>query len=315
MMDINNGRSDNDTNNYSFIPSQQKVVGSSPFIDFHHNQSLFQQQQQHMMSVNTSLQKERASMPDVFAPQHPTVTNDDYLQQHHHHQHQEQTGVSWNQHGLLSRRPVCNSPIKEEDDVLNQDLTKYNYMVQSNNYCTPPSDFNQSILSSSTSSPLKKHAKKRSIIEEVLHQDVSYAMPSVVPSVSEPIPTTSNWMQHHRKRTKSIRENNPHQEPVESISSSSTGSNNLDDVQHHHLMDEKYMINDVVPGSSCDNNEFEMTNGNNQLLAAMPRRQKLRYEGDNYTPKWVRYTGHLKEGYCDSCNPGKWLQLKNSAYW
>ncbi|KAI9268440.1 hypothetical protein EDC94DRAFT_514494 [Helicostylum pulchrum] len=140
-------------------------------------------------------------------------------------------------------------------------------------------------------------------------------MPSVVPSVSEPIPTTSNWMQHHRKRTKSIRENNSHQEPVESMSSLSTGSNNLDDVQHHHLMDEKYMINDVVPGSSCDNNEFEMTNGNNQLLAAMPRRQKLRYEGDNYTPKWVRYTGHLKEGYCDSCNPGKWLQLKNSAYW
>ncbi|KAI8365224.1 uncharacterized protein BYT42DRAFT_589230 [Radiomyces spectabilis] len=49
---------------------------------------------------------------------------------------------------------------------------------------------------------------------------------------------------------------------------------------------------------------------------AVPRRQKLRYEGDNYTPKWVRYTGHRKEGYCDSCEPGgKWLQLKNSAYW
>ncbi|KAI8369849.1 hypothetical protein EDC96DRAFT_440486 [Choanephora cucurbitarum] len=47
----------------------------------------------------------------------------------------------------------------------------------------------------------------------------------------------------------------------------------------------------------------------------MPRRQKLRYEGDYYTPKWVRFTGHLKEGYCDSCHPGKWLQLKNSAYW
>ncbi|KAG1062093.1 hypothetical protein G6F42_027500 [Rhizopus arrhizus] len=58
------------------------------------------------------------------------------------------------------------------------------------------------------------------------------------------------------------------------------------------------------------------TNDNsNQLLAAMPRRQKLRYDGDNYTPKWVRFTGHLKEGYCDSCQPGKWLQLKNSAYW
>ncbi|GAA5801894.1 hypothetical protein HPULCUR_007352 [Helicostylum pulchrum] len=48
---------------------------------------------------------------------------------------------------------------------------------------------------------------------------------------------------------------------------------------------------------------------------AIPRRQKLRYQGDEYTPKWVRYTGQLKEGYCDTCKPGKWLQLKNSAYW
>ncbi|KAI8137875.1 hypothetical protein BJV82DRAFT_674318 [Fennellomyces sp. T-0311] len=52
-----------------------------------------------------------------------------------------------------------------------------------------------------------------------------------------------------------------------------------------------------------------------QNPSAVPRRQKLRYEGDEYTPKWVRYTGQLKEGYCDSCKPGKWLQLKNSAYW
>lgn len=48
---------------------------------------------------------------------------------------------------------------------------------------------------------------------------------------------------------------------------------------------------------------------------AIPRRQKLRFDGDEYTPKWVRYTGQLKEGYCDTCKPGKWLQLKNSAFW
>ncbi|ORZ03744.1 hypothetical protein BCR43DRAFT_431220, partial [Syncephalastrum racemosum] len=48
---------------------------------------------------------------------------------------------------------------------------------------------------------------------------------------------------------------------------------------------------------------------------AMPRPQKPRYPGDEYSPQWVRYSGHLKEGYCDSCVPGKWLQLKNSAYW
>lgn len=48
---------------------------------------------------------------------------------------------------------------------------------------------------------------------------------------------------------------------------------------------------------------------------AIPRRQKTKYKDDEYTPKWVRYTGQLKEGYCDTCQPGKWLQLKNSAYW
>ncbi|KAJ8662637.1 hypothetical protein O0I10_001600 [Lichtheimia ornata] len=36
---------------------------------------------------------------------------------------------------------------------------------------------------------------------------------------------------------------------------------------------------------------------------------------DHYTPRWVRYTGHRKEGFCESCKPGRWLQLKNSAYW
>ncbi|CAO3645309.1 unnamed protein product [Cunninghamella blakesleeana] len=48
---------------------------------------------------------------------------------------------------------------------------------------------------------------------------------------------------------------------------------------------------------------------------ARPRRQKLRFEGDMYTPKWVRFNGQAKEGLCDTCQPGRWLQLKNSAYW
>ncbi|KAL6624278.1 hypothetical protein U3516DRAFT_624593 [Neocallimastix sp. 'constans'] len=45
------------------------------------------------------------------------------------------------------------------------------------------------------------------------------------------------------------------------------------------------------------------------------RQQKVRFEGDMYTPKLVRYSGNTKEGFCDQCNPGRWLQLKNSAYW
>ncbi|KAJ1933426.1 hypothetical protein FBU59_006034 [Linderina macrospora] len=48
---------------------------------------------------------------------------------------------------------------------------------------------------------------------------------------------------------------------------------------------------------------------------ARPRRQKLRFHDDLYTPMWVRNNGQQKEGFCDTCTPGKWLQLKNSAYW
>lgn len=48
---------------------------------------------------------------------------------------------------------------------------------------------------------------------------------------------------------------------------------------------------------------------------ARPRKQKLRFPDDQYTPRWVRYNGQAKEGLCDTCKPGKWLQLKNSAYW
>ncbi|KAJ1877492.1 hypothetical protein LPJ71_011227, partial [Coemansia sp. S17] len=48
---------------------------------------------------------------------------------------------------------------------------------------------------------------------------------------------------------------------------------------------------------------------------ARPRRQKVRFSDDMYTPMWVRNNGQQKEGFCDTCVPGKWLQLKNSAFW
>ena len=51
-------------------------------------------------------------------------------------------------------------------------------------------------------------------------------------------------------------------------------------------------------------------------LDEQPREQRLKFPDDMYTPKWVRYQGAAKEGLCDLCEgPGKWLQLKNSAFW
>lgn len=46
-----------------------------------------------------------------------------------------------------------------------------------------------------------------------------------------------------------------------------------------------------------------------------PRGQELRFEGDMYTPKYVRGHGNKREGWCGICKPGRWLVLKNSAFW
>lgn len=47
----------------------------------------------------------------------------------------------------------------------------------------------------------------------------------------------------------------------------------------------------------------------------VPHEQELRFAGDLYTPKWVRGQGNKREGWCGLCKPGRWLVLKNSAYW
>ncbi|KAL1904464.1 hypothetical protein Sste5344_009811 [Sporothrix stenoceras] len=47
----------------------------------------------------------------------------------------------------------------------------------------------------------------------------------------------------------------------------------------------------------------------------MPHEQELRFTGDLYTPKWVRGHGNKREGWCGICKPGRWLVLKNSAFW
>lgn len=47
----------------------------------------------------------------------------------------------------------------------------------------------------------------------------------------------------------------------------------------------------------------------------IPRSQELRFEGDLYTPKYVRGHGNKREGWCGICKPGRWLVLKNSAFW
>ena len=40
-----------------------------------------------------------------------------------------------------------------------------------------------------------------------------------------------------------------------------------------------------------------------------------RFSGDLYTPTFVRKEGKAREGWCGLCRPGRWLVLKNSAFW
>ena len=46
-----------------------------------------------------------------------------------------------------------------------------------------------------------------------------------------------------------------------------------------------------------------------------PYREEARFYGDLYTPKWIRGEGNSREGWCGMCRPGRWLQLKKSAFW
>ena len=45
------------------------------------------------------------------------------------------------------------------------------------------------------------------------------------------------------------------------------------------------------------------------------RHQLLRFPTDLYTPQFVRNHGIEREGWCGLCRPGRWLVLKNSAFW
>lgn len=62
----------------------------------------------------------------------------------------------------------------------------------------------------------------------------------------------------------------------------------------------------------CDPPESDMNPEDPDMI---PHQQDLRFPGDLYTPKWVRGHGNKREGWCGLCKPGRWLVLKNSAFW
>ena len=73
-----------------------------------------------------------------------------------------------------------------------------------------------------------------------------------------------------------------------------------------------------VPSLSASFHEFSLTppppslNGPPSLK---PLQQCPRFPGDLYTPTFIRKEGKAREGWCGLCRPGRWLVLKNSAFW
>ena len=52
----------------------------------------------------------------------------------------------------------------------------------------------------------------------------------------------------------------------------------------------------------------DMNPGETQIKYHME--QELRFDGDLYTPRWVRGHGNKREGWCGICKPGRWLVLQ-----
>jgi len=46
-----------------------------------------------------------------------------------------------------------------------------------------------------------------------------------------------------------------------------------------------------------------------------PRRSSQRTSSNLYTPRWTRGAGAARQGWCGLCQPGRWLDLRNSEYW
>ena len=53
----------------------------------------------------------------------------------------------------------------------------------------------------------------------------------------------------------------------------------------------------------------------NESPSLKGQQQCPRFPGDLYTPTFVRKEGKAREGWCGLCRPGRWLVLKNSAFW
>ena len=96
-----------------------------------------------------------------------------------------------------------------------------------------------------------------------------------------------------------------------------TLASNVDPYLHHHL--DQYACLSDPPDLFGSLSEEPIAPPEEDMnpsdLELVPHEQELRFENDLYTPRWVRGHGNKREGWCGICKPGRWLVLKNSAFW
>ncbi|CAG8519999.1 4262_t:CDS:2, partial [Ambispora leptoticha] len=73
--------------------------------------------------------------------------------------------------------------------------------------------------------------------------------------------------------------------------------------QHHQIDSQEYSQQNAEAEEEESSTELPLIDPNDTRPDSKPRRQRTRYPGDLYTPKWVRLMGQAKEGYCDLCEP------------
>ncbi|KAE8556741.1 hypothetical protein EYB25_001445 [Talaromyces marneffei] len=108
--------------------------------------------------------------------------------------------------------------------------------------------------------------------------------------------------------------------PIHSSMRRTVSTSSSDSYNKHAESNKKLYVNPLKPpdllGPLYEEQESppikDMTPDDPEMI---PHKQNLRFENDLYTPKWVRGHGNKREGWCGICKPGRWLVLKNSAFW
>ncbi|KAI9838011.1 MAG: hypothetical protein M1819_006165 [Sarea resinae] len=109
--------------------------------------------------------------------------------------------------------------------------------------------------------------------------------------------------------------------PIENDSTTSLYCSDNSDLQthHHHFRPQSLPTSsapDLFASLQSTPSEPPLRDMRPNDPSLTPREQDLRFPGDLYTPRWIRGHGNKREGWCGLCKPdGRWLVLKNSAFW